>query len=439
MTFWTPARSRARWLAALASACLSATAVAARADDAPSLTLAPLEETFQAPPALTQALREVWMRNPAVQAAEAKVAAAQARTLAAGQPIYNPEVDITSERADVNTRSVGLSQTIDWSGKRRARSGVGSAEQRVAEADRDQVRQDIGVQWLRGYAAFQVASEQVALGTERVRILGQFATLAQRRLTAGDIPSLERDLAELALQEARAQQAELLADQAQARRELTAVGADITGLPDLPRALPPPADVPVSDAAVEGLPSLRQARAEAEVAQARISMAERERRADPTVSVSTGRVTDGPLRDNLLGVTVRVPLFVRNTYRAEVTAARADADQADAELRDRRLRAIADANEAGAAYNAMHDAWVQWETGKAPRVADRAALLQRLWEAGELSTADYLVQLKQSIDTELTATGLRARVWQAWAIWLAASGRLSDWLGAVPAVSTHQE
>jgi cobalt-zinc-cadmium efflux system outer membrane protein len=437
MTFWAPARLRARWLVASASLCLSTIAAAAPPDVASPFAAPPSTEPTQAPPALTQALRQVWARNPAVQAAEAKVAAAQARAQAAGQPIYNPEIELASERADVNTRSVGLSQTFDWSGKRRARRDVGTAEQRAVEAERDQVRQDVGVQWLRGYAAFQVAIEQVNLGNERVRILGQFAALAQRRLNAGDIPSLERDLAELALQEARAQQAELLADQAQARRELTAVGADIAALPDLPRGLPATADVPVTDAAVDALPSLRQARADVEAAQGRITVAERERRADPTVSLSAGRVTDGPLRDNLLGVTVRIPLFVRNSYRAEVTAARADAEQADSVLRDRRLRAVAEANEAGAAYNAMHDAWTQWETGKAPRVADRAALLQRLWEAGELSTADYLVQLKQSIDTELTATGLRARVWQAWAVWLAASGRLSDWLGAV--VPTDKE
>ncbi|WP_166654365.1 TolC family protein [Tahibacter aquaticus] len=418
---------------------MSVAVAAAPTESVSPFAAAPPEAVTQAPPALTQALREVWARNPAVQAAEAKAAAAEARSQAAARPLYNPEIEVAAERADVNTRSVGLSQTIDWSGKRRARVGVGTAEWRAAEAERDQIRQDIGLQWLSGCAAYQVATEQVSLGNERVRILGQFASLAQRRFTAGDIPSLERDLAELALQEARAQQAELLADQAQARRTLAAVGGDATALPELPRALPPEAQVPVAISLIDALPALRQVRAESEAAQARITVAERERRADPTVSVSTGRVTDGPLRDNLLGVTLRIPLFVRNSYRAEVTAARADADQAEAAVRDRQLRATAEANEAGAAYNAMRDAWLQWEASRASRVADRAALLQRLWEAGELSTADYLVQLKQSIDTELTATGLRARVWQAWADWLAATGHLAPWLGAALTSPTDKE
>lgn len=439
MTHWSPVRVGARWHLALAGVCLSVAAMA----DAATTVAAPMTPSSadmrQAPPVLSQALRDVWSRNPAVLAAEAKVAAAQARTSAARQPLYNPELEITNARADVDTQSVGLSQTFDWSGKRRARYRVGTAEQQAAEAERDLVQQDIGVQWLRGYAASQVAQEQADLGRERVNILAQFAALAQRRLNAGDIPSLERDLAELALQEARAQQAEILADQAQARRDLIAVGANPAALPDLPRALPPRVEARLPDAVIADLPMIRRARAEAAAAQARIGVAERARRADPSVIVSTGRVTDGPLRDNLLGVTLRIPLFVRNSYGAEVTAARADAEQADAVLRDQQLRASADAEEAAVAYNAMHDAWIQWESTKAPRIADRAALLQRLWEAGELSTADYLVQLNQSIDTELTATRLRVRVWQGWATWLAASGGLSQWLGGEPDASTDQE
>ena len=73
--------------------------------------------------------------------------------------------------------------------------------------------------------------------------------------------------------------------------------------------------------------------------------------------------------------------------------------------------------------------WLAWQRSRAANAVDRAALLQRLWDAGEIGTTDYLVQLKQSLDTELTATGLRARAWEAFADWLAASGGLDRWLG----------
>ncbi|MET0225483.1 MAG: TolC family protein [Dokdonella sp.] len=379
---------------------------------------------------MTVAVRRAWLRSPAVQAADAKLAAADARALAATRPLYNPELEITAQNADVNTRSIGVSQTIDWSGKRRARSGAAAAEMRAGQAEREQVRQRVALQWLSGFSAYRAACEQVALGARRVTLLAQFAALAQRRLAAGDIPPLEGDLAELALQEAHAEQAGLLADQAKARQSLSAVGDDdAKSLPELPQALPPAAAIPLAAASVEALPALRQAAAEVEAADARIVVAERDRRADPTISLTGGRVTDGPIDDKVVGINLRIPLFLRNDYSAEVTAARAGADEAAATLHDRHRQAVAEAEQAGTSYNALREAWQHWQHSRASNANERATLLQRLWEAGELSTSDYLVQLKQSNDTELAASRLRARAWQAFADWLGASGELDRWLG----------
>ncbi|HEX7915795.1 TolC family protein [Rudaea sp.] len=423
MSLSAKARSRACWLSLLVGTVMSTPGRFAHAETIEPVAL------DRAPLALTQSLRTIWQRNPAVQAAQARLAAAQARADAAGRPIYNPELELAAENADVDRRSVGISQTIDWSGKRRARSGAASAEVLAASAERDLVRQRVALEWIGGFAAYRVAADQVELGRQRQQLLSQFATLAQRRFVAGDIPQLERDLAELALQEARARQAELLADQAKARRTLANVSSGEITLPELPRGLPAAVVLPLPAAAIESLPAIRQAQAETEVAMAKVTVAERDRRPDPTLSLTGGRVRSGPVSDNIIGLSLRIPLFVRNDYSAEVSAARASADEADANFRDLRQRAAAEAEQAGVSYNALHDAWQAWEQSKAARISDRAALLQRLWEAGELSTADYLVQLKQSIETELTAVGLRARVWQAWADWLAASGAAERWLG----------
>ena len=419
MLFMFRAPSRARCCRAFAGIAIGLGIAASAAAD-------PSEP---APPAIVAALHEVWSRNPSVQAAEAKLAAARAQSEAAAQPLYNPELELAAENADVDRRTVGLSQEIDWSGKRSARTGVASAEVRGAEAERDEVRQRAALDWLRGYAAYQVAREQVALGRARVDLLAQFAALAERRLVVGDIPSLERDLAELALQEARAQQAELLADQAKALQTLASVGGRAQALPDLPRAAPPPPSEQSASDWIEALPATRHAQAALEAANARIEVAERERRPNPTVALTAGRVTDGPFDDRLVGVSVRVPIFVRNSFRFEVVAARANAEAAEAAVREIRIRASAEVAQARESYAALRDAWIEGQNTRAASAADRAALLQRLWEAGEISTADYLVQLKQSLDTELTAAGLRARVWQAWADWLAASNGLASWLG----------
>lgn len=418
MEFFRRARARARVVAC--AFCIVCSAHVIAADAAPS---------GDAPPAIRDAVRDVWLRNPAVQSAEARLDEARARAAAAGRPLYNPDLDLLVENADVDTRSVGVSQTIDWSGKRKARETAATADVRAAEAERDGVRQRVALEWLRGFVAYRVASEQMSLGAQRVGLLEEFAALADRRFRVGDIPVLERDLAVLATQEARAQQAELVADAAKAEQLLLAVGSASASLPPLPAALPARADAIAAKRELGALPALRRADAEADAAQARVTVAQRERRPDPTVSLTGGEVTDGPFRDRLIGVSVKIPLFVRNSYSAEVTAAQSAADAADASRRDVSLRATAESTQTAASYNALRDAWLAWETSRAPSATDRAALLQKLWDAGEISTADYLVQLKQSLDTELTATGLRTRVWQAFADWLAASAQLEHWLG----------
>lgn len=430
MVFPDRARCRAPWLLAVVGATLAAS-VFARSP--PSLEATPpvtSSDSDKASPALVEAIRRVWQHNPAAQAADAKVAASGARADAASRPLYNPELELTVENADVNTRSVGVSQTIDWSGKRRARVGAATAEIRVVEAERDQVRQRIALQWLSGFATYRAISGQVDLGAQRVGLLEQFAALAKRRFSVGDIPQLERDLAELALQEARAQQAELIADQSKARRAFVAVDADgSTPLPELPDSLPHGAELPLDAAAIDALPVLQQAYAEAEAAQAKVAVTERERRPDPTISLTGGHVTNGPYSDKVVGINVRIPLFVRNSYNAEVSAARSSADAVAATLLDQRQHAIAEAEQTGASYNALRNAWQSGRERDAAHITDRAALLQRLWEAGELSTADYLVQLKQGVDTELATAALRSHVWQAFADWLGASGGLDRWLG----------
>jgi len=431
---WVSSWTRRRVLCLVVGVALT-TAVSAR-PLAPSSNEASAAE--RAPPAVLDALRDVWARNPSVQSAEARLDAARANADAAARPLYNPDLEIAAENADVDTRSVGFSQTIDWSGKRRARENAAGADVRAVEAERDDARQRIALEWLRGYAGFHAAMERTELGAQRVRLLERFADLAARRFRAGDVSVLERDLAELAVQEARAQQAELNADQAKARQLLAGVGGRIDVLPPLPSATPSLAAF-AQVAPLDRLPALRRAQAESDAAQAKIALAERDTRPDPTISLTGGRVTSGPFNDRLIGIAVKIPLFVRNSYRAEVTAARSNADAAEATQRDVALRAAADVEQAASSYDALREAWVAWDRSRAPAADERAALLQRLWEAGEISAADYLVQLKQGIETELAASALRARVWQAFADWLAASGELSAWLGTDAPMAIESE
>jgi len=377
---------------------------------------------------LQQAMQSIWLSSPEVDAARAQLDAARARARAAAQPLYNPSVALEAENADVNRRTAALSLALDLSGKRRARAAQGDAGLRVAEAGYDLVRRDIATRWLKAWAGAMLAARQSDLGTRRVALMRRFDELATKRLGVGDISSPERDLAGLALGEAQMQQATLTSNQAGAQAALLAIsGERLANMPDLPARTPPPATA-VTPLSSDDLPAIVQARAQQSSAEAGEQVARRNRIPDPTVSLTGGRVSAGQMNDRVIGVSVSIPLPVLNTGRAEVDAARADVAAAAADLRSRQFLARAVLQEALARYVAMRQASEAFHAGRAGAFEDRTAMLEKLWQAGEISTSDYLVQLKQSLDTALSGIELETQTWQAWFDYLNAAGRLTDWL-----------
>jgi len=378
--------------------------------------------------ALQHAVRDVWATNPDVQAAEAERQAAQARARAAAQPVYNPSLSIDGENADVDRRTAGVSLALDVSGKREARISEGDADVRAREAAYALERRRVALDWLRAWAVAALSREQLALGRRRVELMRRFDELATQRLRVGDISSPERDLAGLALGEARIQQAELETQEAAAVAGLAALGGTPQPLPDLPHELPPPAADVVPVATSERPESVR-ASAEQQRADAAVAVADRARRPDPTLSLTGGRVRSGNRTDRVIGIGVSIPLPVLNSGRYDVEAARATADAAFALRRSTALRSDAQLAQARTTYEALRNAAEGFRAGRAGAFDDRARLLDRLWQAGEIGTSDYLVQLKQSLDTELAGIALESQTWQAWFDYLAAAGRLTGWLG----------
>jgi cobalt-zinc-cadmium efflux system outer membrane protein len=395
------------------------------------LSAAPSPAKEAADPALAGALRQAWLSHPASAATEATLAAARARAEAAGQPLYNPEAELAYDDDGDRTATAGLSLTLDLSGKRAARAAAGAAELGVTEAQARLRRSVFVRQWLLGWAEYRTASRKVAQGLERVELMQRFVALAEKQQIVGDISTLERDLALLSRDEAQAEQATLEADAASALESFRAVGGTLDAARLEAVAEPPDLAKPEGWTA-ERLPEAILAAAGTRSAQQRIELAERERRPDPTLGLSVGRIDFGPTSDNVLGLTLSVPIFVRNNFSAEVSAARADSDGAAAEQRLALIELEARAERALATYDAIHAAWLRWSRSSGTDAASRAHLLERLWRAGELSTADYLIQLKQTLDTELAGTDLQGRLWTSHVEALAALGVLDAWIGFDP-------
>jgi outer membrane protein, heavy metal efflux system len=374
-------------------------------------------------------VRDIVDANPTVNAARAALDASTAYEAAAGRPIYNPELELEAEDADSNTRALGISQTLDWGGKRRARLTVAEAERRSVAANYSAVRWQVTVELLSALADYQTESEKSGLAAIRVAAMQDFAAVSRRRFDAGDTSQIEWDLAVLAYTQARMQLASAATGFAESKQAVTNIVfiAPENRWPKINVELAPPEIA--QDAAqdlVMALPHVRAAQLQVEAASARVSLRERERRVDPTLTLRGGKEDD----ETLIGLNVSIPLPVRNSFRHEVSAASAEHRQAQQILSDISRRAYTRFLGAQERYRISQGAWQDWRKTGDVSLQSQGDLLRRLWEAGELSTTDYLVQIRQTLDTKESALELRRSMWRAWFEWMTASGQIETWLGA---------
>lgn len=388
-------------------------------------TLAVTAQAAGVSPALQQLARSFLEEHPAAQAARADLERAIAEARASGQPLYNPEIELDYEHATDNTGTVGVAQALDWTGKRRARDNASRDSVRAARAAEAAARQQLLGELLQDLGTLSTSSRAAALAQQRVDLLADFLDLAQRRYAAGDVGQTDVDLARLALAEARMQAASASADASAAESRLAAlVPRPGGGWPALP-ALPENLMAVETEELLKRHPALIQARAEADAARASIEIARLDRRPDPVVGIRGGKEGD----DTLVGVSVSIPLFVRNSFRAELDASNADAIRAEEVYNDRLRRARSQLQAAAQRYRLTRSALDYWENSGQSSLKGRIRLLKRLWETGEIGTTDYLVQLQQTLDTQASAVELEATAWDAWIAWLQAAGRTEQWLG----------
>ncbi|HEX7082194.1 MAG TPA: TolC family protein [Gammaproteobacteria bacterium] len=378
-------------------------------------------------PALAGLVAAALAEHPAVLAAEAGLDREQALARAAARPLFNPEIELDYESAATDDTALRLTQTLDFAGRRSARTRV--AERRIdATAQRVAVsRRDLALEVLTALGAYWTADGLVQLATRRSELLERVADVAAQRARLGDAPRSDLNLANLARAQARMERARAAADLAEAEAALQALVADPPAAwPLLPVTLPEVDLAPGELASlVAEVPDVELLEETSAVAAAEVRLRERERRPSPSVSVVGGEEDD----ESMLGIGFSIPLNVRNRFVHEVEAARADARRAEREVDDVTIRALAAARSATARYELVNDAWSEWTGSGAVSLTQQTELLERLWRAGELTLTDYLVQLNQTLETRRSALELRQELWDAWFAWLASTGQIGDWLG----------
>jgi outer membrane protein, heavy metal efflux system len=366
-------------------------------------------------------------RHPALRAADAEFDAVEARARGAARSLYNPTLEAEYEDAEDITKSIGISQTLDLAGKRRARARAGRADVDAARATRDIVRKALLTELLTSLADFQTTLELKRLSDRRLQNGEEFFSLADRRNSAGDLSESELLTARLSLAKARADNNAAKGALSLARQNLSGVTGEEREIWPLLVGVPKAAPLSIEDVQKGALPELVFARAQSDASSKRIKVAKRNRKPDPTVGVSYGR--EGAA--GLVGVRASIPIPVLNSFKAEVDAARADATAAQETYTDIFRRMQAQLTESRRRYAAASEAWRQWSASGSQPLSNQRVLLEKLWRAGELGAVDYLIQLDQTYEVESAAIELRGRLWNAWFDWLNTTNEVNEWVESI--------
>jgi len=362
--------------------------------------------------------------SPQVIAAQASIESARSREVAAGKPLFNPEIGFDADNGEVQERVFNLSQTIDWSNQREARSLIAASDTGAAIAGYQLVQQQVASELLIGLSAYQTSKAREALTRQRVSIMNDFSSLSKKRFEQGDLNRVELSIASLAYVEARIRHADLQVEMADAIAlvENIAPGVSPDNWPALNSLQPLPGYNNVQ--LTTNLPGVVSAQNFAAAALATIELRKREKKPGPSLSLRGG--TEGD--DSLIGFGVTIPLYLRNNYQAEVDVAAHDYRAAQQFYDDTYRRSLSKLANSSLRYTLYYEAWQDWQSTGLLDLNNQAEQLQQLYEAGELSTTEFLLQIQQTLDTRESALILHQNTWAAWLDWLASSGKIADWL-----------
>jgi len=381
-----------------------------------------------APKELQQFIQQAFISHPRLAAAEAEYDVATAEYVAADKAIYNPELELDSEETDIKTSTIGLSQTIDWGDQQGAKTKIARHRLNAALAVLKKEKQQLLSDLLSVLTDFQNKTRLADLSQQRLTLMKNFADVAKQKHAAGDINKVEFDLAQLAYSESIFNNAKVLSEQVEAEQAFYALYNVNTTvkkiLPDTAidfQKVTLPSDL---DQFVMSLPQMQIVRANVAASKNTIKLREGEASADPTIAVRGGKED----KENLVGITLTIPINIRNSYSAEIEVARNEYLRAE-QLSQQAWRNIRkDIIAKTSHYQLTQQAWRQWKTEGQLSIHRQLKLLKQLWRAGDISTTDYLVQIKQNLDTQSAGIELKTTLWSSWLAWLNSTAQIESWL-----------
>ncbi len=377
---------------------------------------------------LSELIYRQLQNHPRYIAAQAQLKAVQSEYEAASKAIYNPELEIDSEKTSVQTSTIGISQTIDWGDQQGVKTLIARYNIEAAQADFRQQSQQLMADLLLTAGTYKAMQHQATLSKQRLALMKSFYQVAADKYNTGDISQVEMDLAQLAYNEAIIDNANIESEFNQAQQNVYALFGSIPAeleQQDFLQINYQQLKVPYQDNAfLQQLPDMIRLTADVAAAKQTVELRRSEASADPTVALRGGKEGN----ENLVGLTLTIPLNIRNSYSAEIDAAAQQYTRTQ-QLAQQGMRNIRrDIISRSQHYALTLNAWQQWKKSGRKSIKRQLSLLKRLWRSGDMSTTDYLVQIKQTLDTQSAGIELQVTMLKSWLDLLMATSQVENWL-----------
>lgn len=286
---------------------------------------------------LRQALALALRHNPTLAAFAWDVRAAEARELQAGL-WPNPEAAVDVEnvggslpRFRESETTISLAQTILFGGKRSRALHVAAAERQLAGWAYEARRLDVFSEVVQGFVAVLGAQEKIRIAEETRGIAQAVLTAADKRVTAGEAPSVERTRAAVAHAQAATELGRAKQELQTARVRLATmwgsaqpVFSEATGTLEC-QVVPPP--LAVLQQRLAENPELMSAAIEVVKRQAALALERAKRIPDVSVLAGYRRIEGDKVDTAVFGVSAPLPLFDRN--QGNIREARANLARAE--------------------------------------------------------------------------------------------------------------
>tara|TARA_R110002110_G_scaffold413508_1_gene640991 strand:+ start:3498 stop:4721 length:1224 start_codon:yes stop_codon:yes gene_type:complete len=309
------------------------------------------------------------------------------------RPIYNPVLGGGIEReGDANNFNVGISQTFDWTNKQSVRETQAVYSREAARQYYQIALQQKLSEALLTLVEWQAARDRAELALTQEDQLNTLVDLFAERQDSGDLGQIDVELAILGLSQRLNVSAQALAELRDIEARLLELLPDWTeergAIPDSFWS----SELPTQPSLLlDEHPFVMSAKADWEALQQVAELANRATRSDPSIGINAGE-TDN---ENQISLSFSIPLNVRNNYNAEARAANQTALAAEAEYRAVRRQQEYVILAAMNILEEYRTRFLRWQNLIGGIEETSAELLEIQWNAGDISTTEYLLALQQ--------------------------------------------